>query len=314
MIMEVRRDLFMAVGVVVAVNVVISFGAVGLLMRMTPVIGKIIEENVYSNQAVESMLAVLADSNTVGFAEERRSRFDQALELARRNITETEEIAVIDRIERGREKALSGDKAAGVALVRDLLALVDINRRAMGAVDREAQRLGSAGAWAAVAMAVFVFVISSMVIVRLRRRIVQPLEEVQNVLQAAHRGDRYRRCQLARGPIEIRRVLNGVNHLLDEYSRCVTEEHHAAGAPEVERSALGYFLEREREGTIVVDSRGEVVAANTVGLGTLAQDADGAVKRRWAQLAAGAAQDAGSGEVRLSGGWLCVLRAPAAKP
>src|SRR5690606_15230316 len=95
-------------------------------------------------------------------------------------------------------------------------ALVHLNRTAMHTVDLQAQRLGTAGAWAAVFVALFSFGASIFVLRRLEGRVVEPLEELGSVLEQVTSGDRFRRCRAFEAPDEIAQALSAVNALLDE--------------------------------------------------------------------------------------------------
>ena len=58
--MRLQRDFLLSVGILVAFNILLAFGAIGLFTRMSPAIERILQENVYSTDAAEEMLALLA--------------------------------------------------------------------------------------------------------------------------------------------------------------------------------------------------------------------------------------------------------------
>jgi PAS domain-containing protein len=309
--MQLRRDFLLSVGVLVACNILLAFVAIGLLTRMSPAFERILRDNVYSNEAATEMLALLAEPIRDSTAKERQRRFESALQRAKSNITESEEVVVLARLEQQYGDALAGDASAVVVVVQALTHLTAINRRVMVSAEQEAQRLGTAGAWVAVFIAVFSFVISSLIIRRLERQVLNPLVELHDVLEAVHVGNRHRRCRVIEAPEEIRRVLSSINALLDRYLND-SERVSSRGAPShatIERSALMQILEQQTEAMVLVDEHGAVVAANNRGLAVLGTQAGESVRQLLSRLPFEPIDDASVEPIALKGGagWLCVL-------
>lgn len=305
--MELRREFFYTIGTLVALNVLLAFGAIGLFVRMLPAIERILEENVYSNIAAEEMLAVLAESPTARVPTEGRRRVEDAFRRAKSNVTEPEEIPVLDAIGRNLRAALDGERDAVVAEVRAIQNLIAINRDAMRKVDREAQRLGRAGAWAAVFVGFLSFLLSVVVLGRLRRRVVEPVVELHHVLEGLRRGERFRRSSPRDAPAEIQEVLQSVNALLDE--RLQKTDPRPPGIT-TERAALVDLLERYPTGALVVDRRGKVLSASKSALDALAGPTGELLKEGLERLSTtGRAGNAPVKAVELAGGsgWLCFL-------
>lgn len=214
--MALRRELVLALGALVALNVMLAFGSIGLFVRMGPAIEQILEENVDSLVAAEEILAELAATGGNDASPQARARIAEALRRAEENVTEAGEITVLETVRANVDAALNGDRPATVVVVRALEALMKINREAMHAVDEEAKRLGRAGAWAATFIGIFSFLLSLVAIARLRTRVIEPLAELHDVLEAVHEGDPYRRCRPCDAPQELQQVRNVVNTLLDE--------------------------------------------------------------------------------------------------
>jgi len=214
--MALRREFVVALGALVALNVALAFGSIGLFVRMGPAIERILEENVDSLVAAEDILAELAESGGDGATPAGRARAVDALRRAKANVTEASEMPVLDAIAEHLDTALAGDQAARILVVSKIEALMRINRAAMHAVDVEAQRLGSGGAWAAAFVGFASFALSLIVIARIRSRVIRPLAELHEVLEAVREGDRHRRCRPSHAPEELRQVSAGVNALLDE--------------------------------------------------------------------------------------------------
>lgn len=306
--MQLRRDFLLSVGVLVAFNVLLAFGAIGLLTRMSPAIARILRENVYSNAAVEEMLALLAEPEREDTLEIRRQRFEQALQRARNNVTEPEETPVLERIAQYSSAAVAGDARATVTVVQALQHLAAINRQAMVMADQEAQRLGTAGAWVAVFIAAIAFVMSLIVIRRLERHVINPLVELYDVLDTVRTGNPHRRCRMVAAPEEIRRVLSSVNALLDGRNSPPSREMHAHMASE--RGALLHFLEQHPHAMVLVDAHGDIVAANSRGLALLGSSEGERFKQLLGKLPAESLQNDHIAPIVLPGtaGWLVSLQ------
>jgi len=214
--MGVRAAFYTGIIVLVGLQIVTAFGAIGLLGRMSPAIEQILDENVASNEAAEEMLAVLALGPEEGGT---RERFAIELERARSNITEPGEVPVIDAIEDASGRLFDGDAIARRTVVGGLIDLVHINRAAMRQTQHEAQRLGVAGAWAAVVLALLGFAASVLVLRRATAAVLDPLAELEQTLDAFRQGNPFRRCRGTGASEEMRRVLDTVNELLDEAHR-----------------------------------------------------------------------------------------------
>jgi hypothetical protein len=213
---SVKRELQLGIGILIVTQVLLAFGAIGLLSRMAPAIDRILQENVYSIQAAEDMMVAVALSADEGVEDrDLEGRFFGALERARSNVTLSEEPAILDRIEGGYRRLLADPSNSRESTIRALEELVAMNRGAMQETRDRASRLSEAGAWSVVLMAIFGFAAAVVVVIRTRRNIVEPLSEVHSVLLAHDEGDVFRRCQFRDSSAEVRELMVTVNDLLD---------------------------------------------------------------------------------------------------
>jgi nitrogen fixation/metabolism regulation signal transduction histidine kinase len=233
--------------------------------------------------------------------------FQQALARAYENITEPGEVEVLDQLKQSGLRALAGDPAALRQTVEGIRRLVTINREAMLRADHEARRLGTAGAWAAVFLALAALAATVVVGRRLAGRIFDPLAELYEVTEAVRAGDRFRRCRRMDASPEMVRLVESVNFLLDQ--RDVSSAPASPDDDESRAVAL-HFLSQRAEAAFVVDRAGEVAMANSVGLESL-RGSDGEALRR-------ALSTASTGEsreqrldvqpIRDADLWLCIVR------
>lgn len=304
--MRISDELRVWIGVLVTMQVLLAFGAVELLSRMSPAIERILQENVNSILAVEDMLAALSSTGVP--EEERRGRFLEALARAQANVTEEGEDAVLERIVATHAAALAGDEGARRQLVEHLRHLGELNRISMWRANEQAQRLGAGGAWAVVLLGSCTLVFSLLAAARIRRRLLAPVSELHEVLQAVEAGERYRRYTRGGHPAEFEQIGTAVNRLLEErWSRAVEIQRELAA---LDRAALLHLIDQRPEPVMVVDQRGAIDALNPVARSLFDED-QGQRLRQWATRLARSQPLAEEGvkAVELPGrGWLCFLQ------
>jgi hypothetical protein len=221
--MTLRGGHLSGIALLVAIQLATAFASIGLLTRMSPAVEEILAENVSSNEAAEQMVSSLGLA-LAGASGDHQATFRDAIRRARDNVTEPEEVPVIDRIDKAGQQFFAGDASALERAVVDARDLIRVNRAAMQRANDEAQRLGTAGAWAAVVLSLLGFLVSVMVVRRTILGIVEPIEELEAALVAFSAGDPYRRCQGRAASEEMRRVLRAVNTLLDRASRLEAQD------------------------------------------------------------------------------------------
>jgi methyl-accepting chemotaxis protein len=215
--MQLRTELAATILSFLALVLLLAFTAIGLLVRMGPAIEDILRRNDVTIVAAEEVLGILAAHPGQALEEPERAKVEAAIQRMRDNLTEPGEEKVVAAIgQRLQDAAASTDGTARIALVDELGALLAINRAAMRRADADAQRLGLAGAWAAAFVGIAALVLGLYLTRSLGRRVVRPIRELQDVLQAAHQDDHFRRCVVGHAAPELRRVLEHVNLLLDE--------------------------------------------------------------------------------------------------
>jgi len=213
--MRLRTELASTVAGFLALNFLLVFTAIGLFGRMGPAIELILQRNDTTIVAAEEILGAFARHRDVATTAAVRAPIEAALARARNNITEPGEEPLLVAIETQLPAALGGDDQARAALTDKLCALIAINRRAMQQVDRDAQRLGTAGAWAAAFVGMASLGLGLLLTRRLSQRVVRPLQELHATLAAALGGDSFRRANAADASPELREVLANVNQVLD---------------------------------------------------------------------------------------------------
>lgn len=252
--MTLRQELLLAWAALVVVQVLTLIGAVGLLARMAPAVGTIIEDNERSIEAAETMLAELGRSATDSGA---LARFEVALADARGNVTEDEEPAQLDRIEAGYAAAFTGDPTARERVTVALQELAGVNRRAMEASAARASGLGRTGAWTAAVLGLLSIGAAIGMGRRLERRVIEPIEATAAAVKAIEDGDHHRRCPV-HGPSEIMTLGRGIEALRQRPTHAVAHQD----VRHDERRLLLALLDAEPGLAFLVDDRGAVLHAN----------------------------------------------------
>lgn len=212
----------------ITVNLLMAFCCIWIFMRMAPAIEVIIDRNELSLQACEDMLASLAlTSDSPGTDGKLLDLFSNALERAKNNITEPEEPEALERISTHYQSAFMGNTDARKKTVTAITLLGKINRKAMIKADHQAQQLGKAGAWGIVFMGTAVFFIGLLFIKRMTRYLIEPIQEIHNVVTAQLKGDSLRRCSGVNLPRNIKLVFDDMNEFIDKL--------HAVGDKTIDR-------------------------------------------------------------------------------
>lgn len=257
-----QRTLLVSIAFLVSVQLVTSISAVVLHARMAPAIERIVEENVQSVQAVEEMALALATADAGAEA-----RFHEALRRARDNVTEPTEQAPLGVLERDTSAAFAADPQARARVLSALATLGAINREAMDRQDQEAKRLGVAGAWASVLLALLGMVSGVLVLRQMDRSLLRPIIELGRVADAVRRGESHRRCHLAAGSAEVERAMSVLNELLDERDR---SRERSAQPRSRDPELLRALLDAEPAPVAIVDSTGAILVASRSAMEALA--------------------------------------------
>lgn len=321
--MSARQRLLAALGLLVGIHLLGSFGSIALLGRMSPVIERILEENERSIATVEEMLAVLASPELP--ASSRVERFEAARAAALANVTEPAERPHLSVLERESPAALAGEPSARRRCVEALLGLGEVNRRSMERSDARARRLGWAGAWAAALLGLSGFVTALAIGRSLGRSLMEPLAELHATVEAARAGDRARRCSLHEAAPEVAAIGRALNELLDARTTASRPRVPPAWVS-LDRAGLLGLLDELPEPAFVLGADGGMLHAANHAADVLFEHDDGA-RLREAAVRALATAPSGPGERRLLDdledsiyaleatalgrvGWLCRVRAP----
>jgi PAS domain-containing protein len=306
--MRIRDEIRLAVGALLAIQVLTMIAAVALLARMTPAIDQILEDNEKSIRAVERMLLAVAEpAPEPGERDRRRANFERALAEAQGNVTEASEEPVLARIVEHEEAALEGDPEARATLRAELWQLGDINRESMLDANSRAKRLGTAGAWALVFLGLIGVVCSLALMRRARVKLINPVYEIGAVLDACRAGDIHRRFNPSGASAEFREIAEVVNLLVSEHFSA--REYGWDPIAKLDRVALLRLLDQASDPTFVCDASGTIAAANEAALEVLSGPAGVELRDAVARVSRGEAVEEITVEQLGELGFVCRVRA-----
>ncbi|MGM0600692.1 MAG: hypothetical protein ACQETH_12855 [Candidatus Rifleibacteriota bacterium] len=213
--MSLARSINLGAWLIVIINLLMAFGAIGIFTRMAPAIENILQKNAISLRTCETMLAQLALAKISKDKNEISQKFKAALINAKNNISEKNEAQIIEDIEKHYVKALSGEQDATRITVEKLRKLSNINYSAMSEADSKAKQLGGGGAWAIVFMALIAFVSGVIFIHQITHKLLIPIKEIKMVLIEHLNGETRRRCTGIDLPGDIRSIYGNLNQVLD---------------------------------------------------------------------------------------------------
>jgi len=258
--MRIRVELGLLLLGLRAAVILLGLGSVAMFNRMSPAIERILAENVVTLVATEEMLVALADPSLS--EEEAKARFAAGLERAKGNLTEPAERPLVEDLERLWPRAFEDPKGIIRGRVLEkVLSLSEVNRRSMQDEDAAARRLGLAGAWAVVVVALIILGITLILTRRLEQRVVGPLVALSQRAQQIRGGDIYVRCPEAGAP-ELEEVSRVLNQLLDSQQT----PKRAQDLAKTDRRLLLHLLDQRAGAWIAASDTGEVLAANAVAL------------------------------------------------
>lgn len=207
--MQSGKIITLSVWLMIIFNLLLAIGAIWNFQRMKPGIKQIYERNIISISACEEMLAALAQDKV------DTQRFRISLDKAVQNITESGEKEALARLQQLFKELESGNIRVRRQLAAEIVKVSDFNRQAIVRSAVQTQKHRQAGAWGIVFITLLFFVLALFFEQRLRRTLLQPLQEISQVMEARVRGDKFRRCNMLYANSDMKKLFMAINALLD---------------------------------------------------------------------------------------------------
>lgn len=209
--MQFRQAIRFEISILIIFHLLMALAGIWIFSRMAPVVDKINAQSLQSLQECDRMLSILAELPDKSAAQ----RFELALSAIPRDIAGNEESLAFQQIWSNYEAALQGDTEARKVTLEAINTLAKANRLAIQNTAQEARQEIAAGSWSAVFMAIIYLITLLIIMRRIIRTIIHPLEEIDAVIDAHKKGDRLRRCTGAYLPPNWEKIYSWVNELID---------------------------------------------------------------------------------------------------
>lgn len=207
--MKFSKSIYLSFLLLLIFATLVGFAGIRGFSRLAPSIEQINRHNTQSLYIAEKMLSSIA-------IEKNENEFQNALKLAKNNITEKGEKEALDKIEQNYKKAFEGDNFKEEQTVKGIIELSKINRIAMKNAALEAERLSSAGFWVIIFMIFIIWGLGIVIVNNIKKNIIDPMLEIKDVFECYEKGNRLRRCSKAISSKEFQNVCENINNLLDK--------------------------------------------------------------------------------------------------
>lgn len=207
--MQIGKAIVFFMWLLIVFNLALSFGALWTFERMTPSIEAIRERNGLSLDYCDAMLIAVAEDVP------DRTAFENAFETAGKNITEDGEFAVLENLREQSTAFFDGERSAYPQVVKLILDLAKENRNGILQEVQSTRQLQQAGAWTVVFTALVFFALAIVMFLRVKKNLLEPVNDIADVLSANHRGDHFRRCINNSQSRDIQNLCSNINDLLD---------------------------------------------------------------------------------------------------
>lgn len=269
--MELRREILTGFIVVLLLFLVMAFATISLLTRFGARLEHELERDTELMQHIDELFAMQARYAGQPLEDDTLRRYSSLLADIDESHAAHDEIAALAGMMKARVREASEvggfDELNHRGMINELVQLSSIARSMVLQASREGRRLDAAAAWLVFAVAVIGFILMTWVIRRTVLRILVPLEDVIDVVEAAHSGDRLRRCQTEDAPAELKKLDAGINALLDGLLEMAT--FSTAGFRSDNRQISNALIERIREPCWVMSPDANVLMTNQSGMDAL---------------------------------------------
>jgi len=179
--------------------------------RLEPFVNTLNSANTQSLYYAEQMLSSISVKKDL-------KRFEENLEKAQNNITETGEKEALDKIADNYMPAFEGDKRIEDIKIDEIAELSKINRVAMEQAGKKAKKQQTIGIWIILFPAVFIWIIGITLLKRLDKIYIKPIQELNDVIFEYNKGNSMRRCPSITASKDLQKLYDGINTILDNFS------------------------------------------------------------------------------------------------
>ena len=206
--MKFTKSIPFSILILLIFSTLMAIASTRAFLRLSPEIERINQSNTQSLYIVEQMLSAEINNDI--------KTFEENLLKGKNNITEPQETEKFVQIENAYKKAFMGDVQARKILISNITELSEINRVAIINYAQNAKKLSITGTWVIAFMIFIVWSIGIIILTNLRKTIIEPLDELEDVLDKVAKGNKHRRCPSTAPTKDFQKIYDGVNNLLDK--------------------------------------------------------------------------------------------------
>ena len=191
--------------IILICSTIITIAGIAGFQRLEPFINTLNSSNTRSLYYAEEMISSISSKKDL-------KKFQSNLDKAENNITEIGEKEAVDRIAKNYKTAFEGNKKIEKETIDNIIEFSRINRRAIEEAGLKANKMESVGIWIIIFPSVFIWIIGLTILRRLKRTLIEPLQELNNVISDYNDGNHMRRCPTLK---DLQNLYDGINQILD---------------------------------------------------------------------------------------------------
>jgi len=191
-------------------STIITAAGIYGFQRLEPFVNTLNSANTQSLYYAEQMISSIS-------AKKDLKNFEENLEKARNNITESGEKEALDKIADNYMPAFNGNKKIEEITIDEIAEFSKINRVAMENAGNIARKTESVGIWIILFPSVFIWIIGFAFLKRMDRIFIKPVQELNDVIFEYNKGNRMRRCPSITHSKDLQKLYDGINKILDNF-------------------------------------------------------------------------------------------------
>lgn len=189
-------------------STIITVAGICGFQRLEPAINLLNSSNTQSLYYAEQMLTSISVPKDL-------NKFEKNLDLAKNNVTEPGEKAILNKISSNYLSAFKGNRQIEEKTINEIAELAKINRIAMEQAGIKAKRQRTIGIWIILFPSVFIWIIGIALLKRLDRTYIKPIQELNDVIFEYNKGNYMRRCPSITVSNDLQKLYDGINTILD---------------------------------------------------------------------------------------------------
>ena len=206
--MNLSKKIYLYFIILLICSTIIMIAGIYGFQRLEPFVNTLNSANTQSLYYAEQMLSSISVKKDL-------KEFELNLEKAKKNVTETGEKEILDKITDNYMPAFKGNKKIEDVTIDEIAEFSKINRLAMEQAGTTAKKQRAIGIWIILFPSVFIWIIGLALLKRLDRTYIKPIQELNDVISEFNKGNYMRRCPSITVSKDLQKLYDGINKILD---------------------------------------------------------------------------------------------------